>query len=131
MSMPGAYPLALYRGDSYSWQFKLWRDTGKTQPVDLTGATAEAEVRYSPGGPEILAMVCTVTVPNIIDMHLPAAAWTAFPFKTSGKPSWDLQVTYPSGDVVSYLAGAVTLTPDVTDSEPVQQLQQARTMSGR
>jgi hypothetical protein len=116
--MPGSYPLALYRGDSYSWQFRLWADTGKTQPVDLTGATAKAEVHYLPGGTDILAMVCTVTLPNIIDMHLPAAAWDTFPFQTASKPMWDLQVTYPGGDIVSYLAGPVTLTADITDSQP-------------
>lgn len=114
--MPGSYPLALYRGDSYAWQFKLWKDAAKTQPADLAGATAKAEVRYSPGGTDILALVCTITAPNIIDMHLPAAAWTAFPFTSSSKPVWDLQVTYPGGDVVTYLAGPVTLAADVTDS---------------
>ena len=129
--MPGAYPLALYRGDSYSWQFKLWRDSGHTQPVDLTGATAKAEVRYTPGGTDILALVCAVTTPNIIDMHLPAAAWTAWPFQQSGKPLWDLQVTYPSGDVITYLAGPVTLTADITDSLPVQALAMTRAEARR
>ena len=129
--MPGAYPLALYRGDSYTWQFKLWRDTAKTQPVDLTGATAKAEVRTAPGATPILAMVATITAPNIIDMHLPADAWTAWPYPTSGKASWDLQVTYVNGEVVTYLAGAVTLTPDITDSQPVQSLQQEAYVGGR
>jgi len=118
--MPGTYPLALYRGDSYAWQFRVWADAAHTVPVDLTGATAKAEVRYTPGGTDILAMVCTVTGPNIIDMSLPAAAWTTWPFQSSGKPMWDLQVTFPGGAVITYLAGAVTLTADVTDSQPVQ-----------
>lgn len=113
--MPGNYPLSLYRGDSYAWQFRVWSDAGHTVPVDLTGATVKAEVRYTPGATPILAMVCTVTPPNIIDMHLPAAAWTAFTAKT-GPAAWDLQVTYPGGDVITYLAGPVTITADITDS---------------
>jgi len=114
--MPGSYPLALYHGDSYAWQFRIWSDAGHTLPVDLVGATAKAEIRYSPGGTEILTLTCTITGPNIIDVHLPAAAWVAFPFKKTGAPSWDLQVTFPGGDVVTYLAGAVTISADVTDS---------------
>ena len=122
--MPGTYPLALYRGDSYTWQFRLWRDTGKTQPVDLTGATAKAEVRYTPGGTDILTMECVITAPNIIDMYLPPTAWDDWPFQQTAKPMWDLQVTYGGGSVITYLAGPVTLTADVTDSQPLQSLQQ-------
>jgi hypothetical protein len=29
---------------------------------------------------------------------------------------WDLQLTYPTGEVATVLAGAVTTTADVTDS---------------
>jgi len=114
--MPGNYPLTLYRGDSYTWQFRLWADAGHTVPVDLAGAAVAAEVRYTPGGTAKLTMDATVTAPNIIDMHLPADAWDTFAMAKTGAAAWDLQVTFPGGDVVTYLAGPVTLTADITDS---------------
>lgn len=114
--MPGSYPLALYRGDSYTWQFRVWEDEAHTVPVDLTGATAAAEIRYTPGGTDILTLTCAVTAPNMIDVTLPASAWDTFPVKKTGTPAWDLQVTFPGGEVVTYLAGPATLTSDITDS---------------
>jgi hypothetical protein len=113
--VPATYPLSLYRGDTYAWQFKLWQDDAKTQPVDLTGATAKAEVRYTTGGTEILAMTCTITPPNIINVSLPAAVWVAWPFNSSKRPAWDLQVTQ-SGAVTTYVAGPVSVVGDITDS---------------
>lgn len=108
---PAAYPLRLYRGDSYHWQFKLWADSAKTQPVDLTGVTVKAEIRDRSSGSTIVPMVCVVSLPNTVDAQLPAAASTLAP--TGG---WDLQLTYPDGRTVTVLAGNVTVTGDITDS---------------
>jgi hypothetical protein len=109
---PGKYSLAIYRGDSYSWQFKLWQDAAKTQPVDLTGVTVKSEIRDKPAGVVLGTLTCAVTMPNIIDASLTAADTTAI--TTSGV--WDLQLTYADGEVSTVLAGAATLTMDVTDS---------------
>jgi hypothetical protein len=111
---PGDYPLALYRGDTYKWQFVLWADAGKTTPADLTGVTVKAEIRDRPGGTKIIPMTCAVVMPNKIDATLDASASRAVP----ATGAWDLQLTYPSGDVATVLAGAVTATLDVTDSTP-------------
>jgi hypothetical protein len=110
--MPGDYPLALYRGDSYKWDFTLWADAAKTIPADLTGATAKAEIRDAPAGATIVTMTCTIST-NVVHMALSAAASAALP----AAGVWDLQLTYStSGDVTTVLAGKVTVTPDVTDS---------------
>ena len=109
---PGKYTLAIYRGDSYRWQFKLWTDTAKTQPVDLTDVMVKAEIRDKAAGKVLGALTCVVTLPNIIDASLEAAGSAAL--NTSGV--WDLQLTYPGGDVSTVLAGSVFLTMDVTDS---------------
>jgi hypothetical protein len=110
--MPGTYPLVLYRGDTAHWRFTLWLDAGKTQPADLTGATAKAEIRDQPAGAVISALDCTVELPNVVVADLTALASGTLP----AKGVWDLQMTYASGDVVTILAGPVTVTPDVTDS---------------
>jgi hypothetical protein len=108
---PGKYTLTIYRGDSGRWQFKLWTDSAKTQPVDLTGVTARAEIRDKAGGLVLGELVCEVTLPNIIDASIDAIASAALK-----KGVWDLQLTYAGGDVVTILAGSVTVTADVTDS---------------
>jgi hypothetical protein len=117
--MPGAYPLTLYRGDSYHWLFTLWTDAGKTTPADLSGATAKAEIRNAPAGATIVSLVCTIPTAaphNVVDVKLTAAASAGLP----ATGVWDLQITYTaSGDVTTVLAGPVTVTADVTDSATV------------
>lgn len=115
MTTPGTYQMSIYRGDSYRWQFKLWNDVDKTDPVDLTGVTPKAEIRDKPGGKKITPIACVVTMPNIVDATLTAAASAALAIS---KGSWDLQLTYSGGDVSTVLAGAVVVTADVTDSGP-------------
>jgi hypothetical protein len=110
--MPLTYPLSVYRGDTYHWRFLFWDDEGKTQASDLTGVTAKAEIRNAPGGADITALACVITTPNIVDVSLTAANSKTLP--PSGV--WDLQLTYPSGDVHTPVAGGMTLTLDVTDS---------------
>ena len=109
---PGKYSLLIYRGDSYKWQFKLWSDTAKTVPVDLTGVTVKSEIRDKPGGNLLGALTCVVTMPNIIDASMTATDTAAL--ATSGV--WDLQLTYTDGDVSTVLSGTATVTMDVTDS---------------
>ena len=41
--IPADYNLTLYRGDTGRWRFVLWADAGKTQPLDLTGASKLGE----------------------------------------------------------------------------------------
>ena len=111
---PGQFPLILYRGDSRHWQFKLWKDVEKTDPVDLTGVTAKSEIRDRPGGRTVVAMECSIDLPNIINLSLLASVSRNVP----ATGNWDLQLTYDTGDIVTILAGTVTVTPDVTDSGP-------------
>jgi len=111
---PAAFPLNIYRGDSYRWQFRFWSDAAKTQPTDLTGVMPKAEIRERPGGASITALGCTVTLPNIVDVVLDAAPSQLLPLKGA----WDLQFTYAANDVRTVVAGDMTLTQDVTDSTP-------------
>lgn len=110
---PAPYSLVLYRGDTARYQFRLWADTAKTVPCDLTGVRAAAQVMDKPSGTAILDFVCTVTLPNIVDVVLPANVSRNLPTKGG---VWDLQLTYPSLDVVTVLAGKVCVTADVTES---------------
>jgi len=111
---PGRYPLQLYRGDTYRWKFQLWADPERTQPADLTDVEARAQIRERPGGQTVVDLQCTITLPNIIDMLLDHAGSVRLPERTG---AWDLQLTYAAGDVSTVLAGPVTVTQDVTDSD--------------
>ena len=103
---PGVLSLNLYRGDSYSWVVRVWGDDAHTQPVDLAGATAEAEIR---GGAGTIALSCVVTLPNEISVELPAANWNA----TGSGARWDLQLSWTDGRVFTLLAGSVSVRGDV------------------
>ena len=110
--IPGTMNLNLYRGDTTRWQFTMWLDAEKTEPLDLTGVTAKAEIRDKPGGRKITPIECIVTLPNLVNASLNAANSALLP----AKGAWDLQLTYSGGDVATLLAGKVTVIADITDS---------------
>jgi hypothetical protein len=111
--MPQTYNLDIYRGDSEHWTFTLFTDAGGTSPYDLTGVTAKAEMRIKPGDPVLTALACTVTLPNTVEVDLPAVASKAL---TVANAAWDLQLTWPTGQVKTVVVGSVKVTPDITDS---------------
>jgi hypothetical protein len=108
--MPGNYSLTVYRGDTSRWSFILWADAFKTSPADLTGVTARSQIRTRPGGDVVLTLAPTVSLPNMIGIAISAAQCATLP----SRAVWDLQLTYPTGDVVTVIAGAVNATADVT-----------------
>jgi len=113
--IPGKYSLLLYRGDTWRVDFLLWVDAAKTEPADLTGVTAAAEIRDKSAGLKITPITLTITLPNMISAVLSPAETAHLPM--SGV--WDLQLTRANGDIQTILAGLVTVTSDVTASIPV------------
>lgn len=112
---PGHYSLTIYRGDTYRWRFTLFQDLAQTVPADLTGVTANSQIRDKPGGMICASLACTVSLPNIVDAVLAAGDSANLP----SDGAWDLQLTYASGDVATVLAGPVNVIPDVTNTVPV------------
>lgn len=104
-------PLALYRGDTYGWQFRVWEDTPGGIPTDLTGVIAAAQVRDRPGGSRLIELACDVAAPNMVNVVLSVDAWGTVELS---RGSWDLELTYPGGSVITIVAGPVTVTQDVT-----------------
>jgi hypothetical protein len=107
---PANLPLEIYRGDSMRLRVKLFDDT--QQPVDLTDTLAKSEIRDRPAGTTIVALSCTITLPNIVELFLTPSDSHKLP----QQGVWDLQLTYPSGEVQTPVGGQVSVTPDVTDS---------------
>jgi hypothetical protein len=107
---PFEVPLYVYRGDSRSWGFRLWEDDERTQPYDLSQVTSvRAQVRRSPDHRVAVELVCQITPPNWIFVHLSAG-------QSQGCPTgrWDLQLTRPVSRVQTIIKGPVTVEPDVT-----------------
>lgn len=107
--LPTQVNLALYKGDDFTFMVSVRDSAG--QPVDLTGATARAQIRASIGATSILGtFVPTVdaTAGNIwlhledtVSANLPAAG------------VWDVEIDR-DGDIVTLAAGTVSMTSDVT-----------------
>jgi hypothetical protein len=111
---PAKYDLSLYRGDSVRMQFRLWADPDRTQPIDLDGVMAASQIRTRPDGDILAEFVCTVTLPNVVDVSLDSDA-SRFNAK---KGAWDLRLAWPGGDVLTPVAGAVKVKPDITLEAP-------------
>lgn len=111
---PANYDLSIYHGDSGHWRFTLTQQDGT--PCDLDCVVAKSQIRDKPGGTALLVtMDCTITLPNVIDVILTPE--NSFKLTPKGG-AWDLQLTYPSGEIKTPVAGAVAVTEDVTDSTP-------------
>ena len=106
------FDLEIYRGDTPSWSFTFWQDTGKTIPVDLTGVVAKSQIREKPMGARISDLVTAISLPNTVQVSITTAISHGLP----ATGAWDLQLTYPGGLVNTPVAGNVAVTPDVTDS---------------
>jgi hypothetical protein len=105
--MPAKYALSIYRGDTGNWRFVLWTDDAKTQALDLTGASAAAQLRD--GSDNITPLTAVITLPNIVQVTL-AASDSA----EAITGTWDLQVTFGNGTVQTMLAGPARVTSDIT-----------------
>jgi hypothetical protein len=109
---PAAYALDLYRGDTFARTFVLWQDAERTQPVDLTDATARAQVRDEVVGELIVELVASIELPNTVQVGLAADDWPAGSTFTAGV--WDLELTFADGSVSTIAAGPVRVSGDVT-----------------
>ena len=111
--LPANVPLQVYRGDTYSWSFRLWVDRERTQPIDLTGVTPKAEIRDRAGGTLMLELPLKVELPNVIEADLSPEDGKKL---TRHKGVWDMQLTLADGTVTTIIAGDVFVKSAVTDS---------------
>jgi hypothetical protein len=108
--LPGTYDLTLYRGDTTRIDFVLWHDAAKTQPVDVSGAVAKAQIRDRPDSTAVVAELLCGGSGNTVTVTVPDATSA----KLGKNGFWDLQLTWSSGDVQTVVAGLVYAEPDVT-----------------
>ncbi len=110
-AMPANNDLVIYKGD-YVEIFVTVKNSGGTA-INLTGYTAKAQLKsnYSDATPDEFA--CTIPTPTNgqVRIYLSSAQSTAL---VPGDYIWDFQLTSGGGDTRTYLAGDVTVYPEVT-----------------
>lgn len=118
---PSPLDIVIYQGAT--WRLPLrWDygpDPGDVDPVDLTGASARAQVRVKPSAATVLLELTSAPGDGItlggaagtLDLEASAVQTAALP---AGQAVWDLEVAWPDGVVCRLVAGAVTIRADVT-----------------
>lgn len=111
MAAPRQADLTLYQGDDWAATVNVLNLD--MSPADLTGYTAQAQIRRSVADqdPVVAAeLQATVELPNLVLLFLSHAQTTLL----AGQYQWDLQLTSPQADIVTILAGGVNVTQEVT-----------------
>lgn len=110
--MADAANLSIYAGDDYAADVTVLQVDGVT-PADLTGYTAQAEVRPSLTD---VSLTPAATFTTIINGNVISILLTHDDTRLLTKPAyvWDLQVIDSNGWITTLLAGSVAITKEVT-----------------
>lgn len=113
---PAVYPITLTQGDGF--QLPLTLKQSKTGPgIDLTGYTAEADIRRNAADPAESAVFSVAILDQTVPANLGKIVMSLTPVQTralNGKYVYDLQLTPAAGTPLTYLKGTITIEPDVT-----------------
>jgi hypothetical protein len=107
---PGKLDIQMWRNDTWQQVFTLLADT---TPINLSGATVYIQVRKGCGG--VLALSLTnssgVTIGGVDNNQITVNKLVDI---AKGNYVWDMQVTFTTGVVKTYLEGDFIVYDDVT-----------------
>jgi hypothetical protein len=107
---PGKLDIQMWRNDTWQQVFTLLADT---TPISLLGATVYIQVRKGCGG--VLALTLTngsgVTIGGVSNNQITVNKLVDI---AKGNYVWDMQVTFTSNVVKTYLEGDFIVYDDVT-----------------
>lgn len=108
--LPENIDLVIWQGDSQEYFINLQAED--TTPIDLTGHTAQAVVRSTFGAVENYDFDVTFVdaAAGQMKMYMSSTVSATIP---AGSYVWNFQITTPSGDVRTYLAGDVIVYAEV------------------
>jgi hypothetical protein len=108
--LPANYDLIIYRGDYFPISVTI-RDSNNVA-LNLTGYTAEALIKPDYASATTYAFTATITAATgKVDLLLPSTVSATL---VPGSYIWDFQLTDPSGNVRTYIAGDVTVYDEVS-----------------
>lgn len=109
-SLPSNYDLVLYRGDYFSTSVVIKDSTGSV--INLTGYTAKCSIKSNFSSVSSFDAVCSITpLSGLVEITFPSSVTGDI---AAGNYVWDFEVTNPSGNVRTYIAGDVTVYGEVT-----------------
>lgn len=125
--------IRLNQGETFRWSFVVGTassDPNVIEPWDLNGCTGRMQVREQYGTPVLLEISTEnggiviggtpdTPVMNQIDLLMTAEQTdklgvTPVVTKPRRNAVYDLEITYPSGDVRRILQGGITISPNIT-----------------
>lgn len=106
--LPTNVDLEWWKGDAQEFFISLTNDQGEA--IDLSGYTPSAVVKSSFNSLTSYAFTTTIQNTNQVRIYLSSATSKTIP---AGDYIWNFQLTNPSGDVRTYLAGDVTVFAEV------------------
>jgi hypothetical protein len=107
-ALPSLLNLELYAGDDFALTLTLTNPNG--DPVDVSTATVEAQIRTKPGSTDIAASFACSGAANVVTLWL----YKNGTQDLAGDFVWDCQVKWPGGPNSTIVAGVVAITADVT-----------------
>jgi len=112
-SDPAILDLCVYRGDTGRIRVTLTDSLGA--PLDLTGATWDADVRGLDGTSKGSFTVTPTAEPGVVELILTKTLSESL---APGEPLvWDLEMT-KGGEITTIMGGNVTVTADVSRATP-------------
>ena len=109
-ALPANYDLVIYKGDYVRLSITVTHSSNA--PMDLTGAVPKAVLKSDYSDRSQVPFECTVT-PNTgeVEIFLSSPASSSL---IPGSYIWDFQITFAGGNTRTFLAGDVTVYPEVT-----------------
>jgi hypothetical protein len=111
-AMPENVDLVIYQGDTCRFTVTVTDANGTV--INLTGYTAAAQLKSDFDDATPTNFTCTISTPASGIVSVVMSAATTAGLTPGSDYIWDVQVTQPGGDVRTYLAGDVTVVPEVT-----------------
>jgi hypothetical protein len=108
VALPSTVNLELYQGDDFAVTLVVSNPDGTD--ADLTGCTAEAQIRATPADATVAATFTATVAGNLVQLGL-AHTDTA---TLAGATVWDCQLVQAAGQITTLVAGTVTITSEVT-----------------
>jgi len=109
---PAQYNVKIWRNDSWSQTFAILADT---TPVDLSGSTILIQVRPTPASTTILLTLSNANSSiSIGGTNRNQITLNKIVNVVAGSYVYDMMVTFPSGEVKTYLWGNFIVSEDIS-----------------